>query len=514
MAQPSTTPETNEHHFETRLLQPSDYPALLDTMQAAYPNMPSYWPEASIQKLIELFPEGQICVEDHGRCIGFVLSIVVDYDRFGDAHTYEQITGDYRFTTHSPDGDVLYGIEAAVHPEYQGLRIGRRLYDARKEVCEQLNLRAIIAGGRMPGYGKHASSITPREYIDRVKRQELYDPVLSFQLANEFHVKRVVQGYLPADRESRAYATLIEWNNIYYEKRENIFGRHKSVVRIGLVQWQMRNVQHLESFFENVEFFVDAVSGYQADFIVFPEFFNLPLLAAYNDLEPAAAIRKLAEMTPEIQTRLQELAVSYNINIIGGSLPLYQDGHLYNIAPLLRRNGTSDAQYKLHVTPTEAADWGIVGGHELKVFDTDIGKIGINICYDSEFPELARIQADQGMKILFVPFSTDSINGYNRVRKCSEARAIENECYVAIAGSVGNLPKVSNMDVQYAQSAVFSPSDFPFPMDGIVTQGSPNTEQTLIADVDLDLLKDLHHHGSVRNLIDRRTDLFQLGLKE
>ncbi|MEX2379613.1 MAG: nitrilase-related carbon-nitrogen hydrolase, partial [Vicingaceae bacterium] len=99
------------------------------------------------------------------------------------------------------------------------------------------------------------------------------------------------------------------------------------------------------------------------------------------------------------------------------------------------------------------------------------------------------------------------------IRHCAQARAIENECYVAIAGCVGNLPKVHNMDIQYAQSAVFSPCDFAFPTNGVVAEATPNTEMTVIADVDLSLLKELHLKGSVRNLIDRRTDLFELKWK-
>ena len=155
----------------------------------------------------------------------------------------------------------------------------------------------------------------------------------------------------------------------------------------------------------------------------------------------------------------------------------------------------------------------VVGGDSVKAIDTDCGKIGVLICYDSEFPELSRLLADQGMKILFVPFLTDTPNGFTRVRSCSMARAIENECYVAIAGSVGNLPRVNNMDIQFAQSAVYTPADFAFPTNGIKSEAVPNTEMTVIADVDLELLKELHEHGSVRNLKDRRHDLYELKLK-
>ena len=163
------------------------------------------------------------------------------------------------------------------------------------------------------------------------------------------------------------------------------------------------------------------------------------------------------------------------------------------------------------MTRFENESWNISSGNpELKCFETDFGKMGVSICYDVEFPELSRLLADEGMNILFVPFLTDTQNAYTRVKHCAQARAIENECYVAIAGCVGNLPKVNNMDIQYAQSAVFTPSDFAFPSNGIKAEATPNTEMTLIVDVDLDLLKELHEHGSVRILKDRRTDLYDI----
>ena len=183
---------------------------------------------------------------------------------------------------------------------------------------------------------------------------------------------------------------------------------------------------------------------------------------------------------------------------------------LYNVGYLCRRDGSIERYEKLHVTPDEAKVWGMQNGSRLQSFDTDCGKIGILICYDSEFPELSRLLADDGMDILFVPFLTDTQNGYSRVRLCAQARAIENECYVAIAGSVGNLPKVHNMDIQYAQSAVFTPCDFSFPNNGVKAETTPNTEMILVADVDLDLLRELHSFGAVRNLKDRRKDFYRL----
>jgi len=144
------------------------------------------------------------------------------------------------------------------------------------------------------------------------------------------------------------------------------------------------------------------------------------------------------------------------------------------------------------------------------VIETDCGPVGVLICYDVEFPELPRILAGQGMRILFVPFLTDTQNAYWRVRHCARARAIENECYVAIAGSVGNLPRVENMDIQFAQSVVFTPCDFSFPTNGIKGEATPNTEMILVADVDIELLHELHAHGAVRNLKDRRFDVYEI----
>lgn len=191
-------------------------------------------------------------------------------------------------------------------------------------------------------------------------------------------------------------------------------------------------------------------------------------------------------------------------------MPEVVDNKLYNVGYLCKRDGKIDRFEKIHVTPDEAKVWGLQGGKSVRAFDTDCGKIGILICYDIEFPEMSRLLADEGMDLLFVPFLTDTQNGYSRVRYCAQARAIENECYVAIAGSVGNLPKVHNMDIQYAQSMVFTPCDFSFPANGIKAEATANTEMILIADVDIDMLRELHQFGSVRNLKDRRKDIYDL----
>lgn len=497
--------------IELQYLQFEDYLEIKDVMVSAYASMPeAFWKEHHIKALLNKFQEGQVVIKVNGQIAGCALSIIIDYDKFDDNHTYRQITADYTFDSHDPEGDMLYGVDIFIKPEFRGLRLGRRLYDYRKELCEKLNLKGIAFGGRIPNYHKYSHEISPKEYIEKVRRKEIHDPVLNFQISNDFHPARILKGYLEGDEASKEFAVLLEWDNIYYEKPVKKAATKKKVVRLGLIQWQMRPYEDIDSLLQQAEYFIDAVSGYRSDFALFPEFFNAPLMAKNNHLSEAEAIRELAKHTEEIVQKFSNFSISYNINIIAGSMPEIKDGKLYNVGYLCKRNGTVERYEKLHVTPDEAKVWGLQGGNELKVFDTDCGKIGILICYDSEFPELSRLLADEGMDILFIPFLTDTQNGYSRVRNCAQARAIENECYVAIAGSVGNLPNVHNMDIQFAQSMVFTPCDFSFPTNGIKAEATPNTEMILIADLDIDLLRELHQFGAVRNLKDRRKDIFEL----
>ena len=500
--------------IELVYLQYEDYLEIKDVMISAYTSMPNaYWKENHIKSLLNKFPEGQVVIKVNGEIAGCALAIIVDYQKIEDNHTYRDITANYSFDSHDDEGDVLYGIDIFIKPEYRGLRLGRRLYDYRKELCEKLNLRGIAFGGRIPNYHKYSKQLSPKEYIEKVRIREIHDPVLNFQISNDFHPTRILKGYLEGDVASEEFAVLLEWDNIYYEKPVKKAATKKKVVRLGLIQWQMRPYQNMESLIQQAEYFIDAVAGYRSDFALFPEFFNAPLMAQNNHLKESDAIRELAIHTEEIVQKFSNFSIAYNINIISGSMPEIVNGKLYNVGYLCKRDGTIERYEKLHVTPDEAKVWGLQGGNQLKVFDTDCGKIGVLICYDSEFPELSRLLADEGMDILFVPFLTDTQNGYSRVRNCAQARAIENECYVAIAGSVGNLPNVHNMDIQFAQSMVFTPCDFAFPTNGIKAEATPNTEMILIADLDIDLLRELHQFGSVRNLKDRRFDLFEIKKK-
>jgi len=496
--------------IEIRNLRLDDYEQLKDSMLKAYSRMGSYWREEQINRLVEFFPAGQLVATINDQVVGCALSIIVDRSKFGDDHTFQQITGNYTFSTHDPGGTTLYGIEIFIAPEFRGRRLARRLYEKRKELCEQLNLKSITFGARLPGYHVHQEVMQPKEYIDKVKKRVIVDPSLNFQLANDFHPVRIMHDYLPGDKDSGNYAVLMEWDNLLYREAHAGIMTQKTMVRLGLVQWQMRLYAGMDDLFQQVEYFVDALAAYRADFALFPELFHGPLMAETNELPEIDAIKKLSRFSPEILARFTQLAIKYHINIITGSMPEVVDGKLMNVGYLCRRNGSVEKYEKIHVTPTEAKYWALHGGSKVQTFDTDCGPVGVLICYDSEFPELGRLLADQGMNILFVPFLTDTQTAYSRVRHCCQARAIENECYVAMAGSVGNLPRVKNMDIQYAQSAVLTPCDFAFPNTGVKSEATPNNEMILITDVDLTLLEKLHQHGSVRTLRDRRPDVYEV----
>ena len=255
---------------------------------------------------------------------------------------------------------------------------------------------------------------------------------------------------------------------------------------------------------------MDVASDYKADFVLFPELFSLQLLSYIKVQEPGAAARELAKLTPEIVNCFADLAIRFNVNVLGGSHLTLEDGHLYNAAYLFKRDGGLEKQYKLHITPSERRWWGVEPGKEIVIMDTDRGKVSVQICYDIEFPEISRIAVERGAQIILVPFCTDERYGYLRVRYCAQARCIENHVYTAIAGTVGNLPFAPNVDIQYAQSAIFTPSDIPFTRDAIASECTPNIEMVVIEDVDLELLKRHRQSGSVLNWKDRRLDLYEV----
>jgi predicted amidohydrolase/ribosomal protein S18 acetylase RimI-like enzyme len=500
-----------EKNIAVRPLRVSDWPEVVALQKICFPTMEP-WSKEQFESQLKIFPEGQIGVEYQGKLVASSASLILDFELYKDWHDFDEISDSGFIRNHEPDGTTLYGIEIMVSPEFRGLKLARRLYNARKKLAREKNLMRIVVGGRIPGYGKHADKLSAREYIEKVMNKELIDPVLTTQVSNGFVLKRLIPGYLEVDADSKGFAAFLEWANLDYVPDPRQRFVPVAPVRVCVVQYQMRSVASFQTFAEQCEYFLDVASDYKCDFILFPEIFTTQLLSLVQADSPAAAMRKLSDFTPAYLDLFTRLAVKYNVNVIGGSHFTVEDNNLYNIAYLFRRDGTLGKQYKLHVTPSERHWWGVKGGNRLEVFDTDKGKIAIQVCYDIEFPELARIAVERGAQILFVPFCTDERYAYLRVRYCAQARCIENHVYVAIAGSVGNLPNVESLGIHYAQSGIFTPSDIPFKRDAIAAECSPNIETVIFEDLDLELLKKHRQSGSVLNWQDRRTDLYEVRL--
>lgn len=284
-------------------------------------------------------------------------------------------------------------------------------------------------------------------------------------------------------------------------------------IRVAAVQYGLCGVSGPDDFERQAQYFILSAADYGCDFITFPELFPMQLLSSSDRLPAAEAVAAIDAATPRFTAFMARLARQHRINIIGGSHPVrIEGGATRNRCHIFLRDGTVHHRDKLHPTPSERDAWGIEGGtaRDADIIETDCGPIGIMICYDSEFPELARRLVDQRAGLLFVPYCTDDRRGHLRVRYCCAARAVENQCYVVTAGVTGNLPNVYNMDIHHAESAILTPSDMPFARDGIAAEVTPNSEGMAIADLSLADLAKARESGAVRNLADRRHDLYRV----
>ncbi len=484
----------------------SDFSDVQEVHRGAYPELES-WSLQQFVSQLELFPEGQLCVEIDGRVVATSSSLIVNLHDLPEHHTYHDVCEGGMIRGHDPDGDTLYGIDIAVHPEFRGQRFARRIYDQRKDLAKRLNLRGIVFGGRMPNYRRYAAEISPQEYLAKVLRKEVRDPVILAQVANGFIAREVLENYLPNDKASSGHAVLMEWRNPSFvppDPRRMPAGS----MRVAAVQYQMRQITSFEEFATQCEFFIDSAADYRVDFLLFPELLTTQLLGLVPKERPAQSARALDQFTERYLAFFHDMAIQYNINIIAGTHLAVEKKRLYNIAFLFHRDGQIDKQYKTHITPSEARWWGVTAGREIGVFETDRGKIAIAICYDVEFPEWVRITKAKGADVLFVPYNTDIRSGHVRVRTCAQARAIENHMYVVMAGAIGNLPQVEGADIHYGQASILTPSDVQFARDGIASEGTVNAETMIIHDLDLALLRRTEGTGTVRTWTDRRKDLY------
>ncbi|PWE16398.1 carbon-nitrogen hydrolase [Marinicauda salina] len=490
-----------------------DISAILALQDRAYPDMPPDLP-GMIRGQIRAFPEGQFVVEYEGEVVGWCATFIIDEATAFAPHSWAEITGGGYAARHDEEGDWLYGMEVAVDPNRRRLRIGQRLYDARKALCQEWGLKGVVFGGRIPGFRRKRKTYpTPETYLAAVQDREVRDPVANFQLRMGFEPAGILRNYYPEDVDSAGHAALMVWRNPKYVETAR-HGRRPDpqTVRVAAVQFQARAVDTIAEFERNVEYFIDVCSDYRADFCVFPEMFTVALLSLEKKkLTPQESIEALTRHTPRFMEFMSQAAVRYNINIVGGSHPTKtDDGDIQNVAYIFLRDGSIHAQEKIHPTPNEKYWWNIKGGDFVHAIPTDCGPVGILICYDVEFPELSRRLADEGARIIFSPYATDDRTGHLRVRYCAHGRAIENQVFVVTAGNVGNLPDVENMDVNYAESAIVTPCDFPFARDGLAAVASENVETIAVADLRLDDLAEARRSGTVRNLRDRRFDLYRI----
>jgi predicted amidohydrolase/ribosomal protein S18 acetylase RimI-like enzyme len=512
MANPKTPRRTrkDEPRLIVRQLRVDD----LDQIQAlharAFRDDFAPWSRENLENHLTLFPEGQVCIELDGELVATSSSLIVDSDTLGWDHSYVDVCDDGMLRGHDPDGDYLYGIDIAVDPRHRGMKLSRRLYDARKQYVIERNLKGMIFGGRMPGYHRQAPKMSASQYLSKVFEKEIRDPVIMAQTSNGFVPRGLLRNYLPEDRESLGYAVLMEWRNPSWipPDRPNV----KSV-RVAAVQYEMRPIRTFDEFETQCEFFIDTASEYRADFLLFPELITNQLLALVAAERPAKTARQLNRFTPRYLEFFGKMAMAYNVNIVAGTHLTVEDEHLYNIAYLFHRDGRVDKQYKVHITPSEAKWWGVRAGDHIQVFDTDCGRIGIAICYDVEFPELVRCMKAEGAQVVFVPYNTDIRSSHLRVKVCSQARAVENHIYLVTAGATGNLPQVEGADIHYAQSAIYTPSDIAFARDGIAAEATPNIETMVIHDLDLAVLRKMDLAGTVRPWQDRRKDLYCVTVK-
>jgi predicted amidohydrolase/GNAT superfamily N-acetyltransferase len=506
--------------IKVRIWIKEDIPGIVACHRAAYPEYPenAYYNERFYEMQLLAFPEGQFLAEANGEVIGYATSLIVQLDDEAHWYTYEEITGGGTFSTHDPSGDTLYGADIGVRPQWRRHGVSKLLYEKRIGLMKRYNLRRMVAYGRLPGYTEYAGKMTAEEYVQKVVAGEMGDPSLSAHLRAGYHVRRVLLDFL-WDNASLNYSTLLEMNNPNYqpEKRRIAAAPLQRIVRrirICAGQWFMRRIQTWLEFERTVNFFVETADTYHSHFLLLPELFTAQLFSLMPaDLDSREAVRRLASMTDRYIDLFSSQAQKHGLYIIAGSQPVIRDGDLYNVAHLFTPTGDVYTQDALHIPPIERADFDIEPGDDIRVFDTPLARIGIQVGYDVEFPELARLQTLAGAEVLFVPYSTDERKAYDRIRYTAQARAVENFVYVVIAGNTGNLPTTRNYLINYGQAAVFTPSDFAFPPYATAGESEANVETVLITDLDLTVLAQQRDLASVRHLYDRRSDLYDVRAK-
>lgn len=276
-------------------------------------------------------------------------------------------------------------------------------------------------------------------------------------------------------------------------------------VRVAVLQYFIRPVADFDAFAAQVRGLVDTAADYRCQLIVFPEYFTLQLLTLGDVTRPIQAqVRTLADWVPKVQELMSQLAAQRRVYIVAGTMPVWNDEGqgITNTSFVFGPDGRHGAQGKLCMTRFESEEWMVSASRGLTIFETAFGRMAVAICYDVEFPEIVRAAALAGVKVLAVPSCTDDRQGFLRVRYCAHARAIENQMYVLHAGTVGSLPMVPAVSMNYGQAAILTPSDFAFARDGILAEGHANQEMMVIGELDLRSIEVQRNDGTVLPLRD------------
>ena len=240
-----------------------------------------------------------------------------------------------------------------------------------------------------------------------------------------------------------------------------------------------------------------------AELLVFPEYAAMTAAAFMPPVSPseqlAAELAFVADLHADWCALHAELARRHRVHLLAGSGPVHVGKGYRNRAVLCAPNGRQGAQDKWTMTRFEAEQWGVSGGDTLKVFETALGRLAVCICYDIEFPLLARAQVEAGATVLLAPSCTDTAAGYSRVRVGAQARALENQCMVVQAPLVGDAPWSTSVDINVGAAGIYSPPDRGLPDDGVLAKGEWNRTQWLHVEVDLERLAAVRRDGQVFN---------------
>jgi len=279
----------------------------------------------------------------------------------------------------------------------------------------------------------------------------------------------------------------------------------RNTLKVAAAQYPIDQPATLDVWQDKIARWVAEGAETGAEVLVFPEYAAIEQAAAlgetvYGDLE--ATLEAVAELEASRVALHSELAARHNVYILVGSGPSRQgEGRYVNAAQLVTPKGSIGVQEKLIMTPFET-DWGISAGAQARVFDTPLGLIAINICYDSEFPLLARAMAEAGTELLLVPSCTERLSGYHRVRTGSRARALENQIAAVVSPTVGEALWSPAVDHNTGSAGIYVPAEQTISDTGVLAQGTLNAAEWVAAEVDLARLRHLRTSGEMRNFVD------------